>query len=61
MEAIFIERGTGAHGNQFDRLNKDLKDCVEILERIDVDRGIILIVKKETRKEKLKKLDDVES
>jgi hypothetical protein len=56
MKAIFIP----FHGTpNLDVLNRELKDCKEILDIVSIDSGQILIVDYVTREDKLKKLDNV--
>jgi hypothetical protein len=55
MKAIFIQHiGTPDLLN----INRDLKDCKDIVNRIPTENGTILIVDNVTREEKLKKIDN---
>ena len=42
-----------------DLINKDLKDCKQIIDKISIESGQILIIDNVTRAEKLEKLNNV--
>lgn len=52
MKAVFIPDSK----LNIDKLNQDLKDCIDVIQSITVANGVILICSNHTRKDKLKEI-----